>query len=243
MLLSSWKSREELEFMLNGMRQVAVFSCSFCANLNGTGGPEALGRMKELLKDLGIKAVVVKTVNICCSEEIMKQAVRIHLSRVRGKCDGLVMMSCAGGVKNAFLCDPGMPVIAALDSMGSGVITRKKDPVADSHCMACGHCVIAYTGGICPVSECPARKKYGPCFKSHDSETCAVDATKPCIWREIEKRGNPDLLKALENLHKNLAYERMPAVHRKPTPGFMRTFSGWFMARIPGISRFVNLID
>ncbi|MFA6012618.1 MAG: hypothetical protein WC799_21680 [Desulfobacteraceae bacterium] len=128
MLLSSWKSREELEFMLSGMRQVAVFSCSFCANLNGTGGPEALDRMKGLLKDLGIKAVVVKMVNICCSEEIMKQAVRIHLSKVRGACDGLVMMSCAGGVKTAFLCDPGMPVIAALDSMGSGVITRKKGP-------------------------------------------------------------------------------------------------------------------
>jgi len=243
-LLSSWKSTEELTFILKNMKCVVVFSCNVCANLNGTGGPEGLAIMKDLLKTLGKTIIDARTVNICCSEEIMKQTVRIYLEPVREKCDGLIMLSCAGGVKTAFLCNPGVPVVTALDSIGSGSISRQENLVAKSRCVACGNCVISYTGGICPVSECPAKKKYGPCSKAPVSgEKCGIDESRLCIWKEIEKIGDLSLLKELENIHKQNAFKRMSPVIKKSMPTPIKKFSGWFMTRIPGISKIVDLVN
>ena len=243
MLLSSWKSSEELSFLLDGMKHVAVFSCNVCANFNGTGGPQGLFVMKKWLEARDIAVVDARTVNVCCSEEIMRQAIRVYLEPVQEKCDALVMLSCAGGVKTAFLCEPGIPVISALDSMGSGVITRSDDVVAQSRCVACGQCVISYTGGICPVSECPSKRKYRPCARKGEAgDMCAVKPDQPCVWVEIERRGNPVMLASLEYFHKENNDARIPSVYKLPTPGPVRKFCGWFMARIPGISRFVDLI-
>jgi hypothetical protein len=93
MLLSSWKSEAEIEFLLKEMKSVAVFSCNVCANLNGTGGPGGLQIMKDLLKKLGKAVVIAKTVNICCAEEIIAQTFRIYFEPIRSKCDGLIMLS------------------------------------------------------------------------------------------------------------------------------------------------------
>jgi hypothetical protein len=244
-LLSSFKSDEELLFLLKDMERVAVFSCNVCANLNGTGGPRGLALMEKRLASFGKTIVKARTVNICCSEEIMRQAIRFHLAPVRESCDGLIMLSCAGGVKTAFLCEPGVPVVTALDSMGSGTISRQESPIVKSRCVACGQCVISYTGGICPVSECPAKKKYGPCKKAplSEEEPCAVLTDRPCVFREIQKRGNLTLLKELEAIHQHPGVDRVPPAGKKPTPPRVRALCGWFMARIPSISRFIDLVN
>ena len=173
----------------------------------------------------------------------LRQAIRIYLEPLREKCDALVMLSCAGGVKTAFLCKPGIPVISALDSMGSGIITRSDDVVAQSRCVACGQCVISYTGGICPVSECPSKRKYRPCARKGEAgHMCTVKPDQPCVWVEIEGRGNPAMLAALEQFHKENKGDRISSAFKPPTPGPVRRFCGWCMAKMPGISRFVDLI-
>ncbi len=174
----------------------------------------------------------------------MLQAVRIHLRPVRSKCDALVMLSCAGGIKTAFLCNPGIPVVAALDSIGSGMVTRQNNPVALSQCVTCGHCVLTFTGGICPISECPSKKKYGPCKKAEEQEDqCVVSKNRLCIWKEISKRGDLAQLNELGKLHKKRSLTRIPATESKTTPMPIRKFSGWFMARIPGISRLIDMVN
>ncbi len=144
--------------------------------------------MTGLLEEWGKKIVLARTINVCCSEEIMLQAVRIHLSPVRSKCDALVMLSCAGGIKTAFLCNPGIPVVAALDSIGSGMVTRQNNPVALSQCVTCGHCVLTFTGGICPISECPFKKNMVHA-KKHKSRKTSVRSQKiVCVYgRKFQK--------------------------------------------------------
>jgi hypothetical protein len=243
MLVSTWKSSEEIQLALGEARCLAVLSCNICANLNGTGGSRGLRQITRLLRQWDKTVVLAKTVNACCSEEIMRQVVRLYINPVRDRCDALVMLSCAGGVKCAFLCDPGLPVVAALDSPGSGVVATSMTPMEVGVCQTCDHCVLTYTGGICPLSACPAKKKYGPCKKAPEAAgPCAVNPEQDCVWTVIEKRADMETLSALAELHQQKGYERLPSVAAPSSPTAIRRFSGWFMARIPGIHRLVDMI-
>lgn len=243
MLVSVWKSENEIQQALAGARRVAVFSCNVCANLNGTGGRRGLRRMKQLLKAWDKKIVVARTVNVCCSEEVMRQCLRIYIEPVKDRCDALIMLSCAGGVKCAFLCDPGIPIVAALDSFGSGVVSTSVEPFDAGICQSCDHCVLTYTGGICPLAACPAKKKYGPCKKAPQEGTaCGVDPDRECVWKKIEQTADMASLAAMAELHGSQNYERLPAVRFKGSPRFVRKTSGWFMARIPGISGLIDMV-
>lgn len=243
MLISVWKSENEIQQALADARRVAVFSCNVCANLNGTGGRRGLRRMKRLLKEWGKETVVARTVNVCCSEVIMRECLRIYIEPVKDRCEALIMLSCAGGVKCAFLCDPGIPVVAALDSFGSGVVTTSMETFAAGICQSCDHCVLTYTGGICPLAACPAKKRYGPCKKAPaQGNVCAVDPDRECVWKKIEQTADMAALAKMAELHGSKDYKRLPAVPIKGSPDVVLKTSGWFMARIPGISGLIDLI-
>jgi hypothetical protein len=244
MLVSVWKSESEIQRSLANARGVAIFSCNVCANLNGTGGRRGLRQMKRLLKKWGKTIVVAKTVNVCCSEEIMRQCLRIYIAPVRDRCDALIMLSCAGGVKCAFLCNPGLPVVAALDSIGSGVVSTSIEPIDAGICKACDHCVLTYTAGICPLSGCPAKKKYGPCKNApREGTACVIEPDRECVWKKIEERGgDPAALADMAEIHGDKSYQRLPAVPFQGSATIVRHTSGWFMARIPGISWLIDLV-
>ncbi|MBI9075789.1 MAG: methylenetetrahydrofolate reductase C-terminal domain-containing protein [Desulfatibacillum sp.] len=232
MVKSEWKPEEEIRLALEGKERIAVISCAVCANLSGTGGNQGLKTMKGLAKKWGKKVVVSQCVVACCSREIMEHAKRVHLDPVAEKCDALVMLSCSGGVKSAFIAQPDMPVVAALDSMGSAVVTRKPNLIAESLCIGCGQCVLSYTGGICPMSKCPAKRRYSPCSKQPvGTDQCAVDSTRKCVWKEIEKRGDMEALKALGERHKNGDGPRPASIIPTEFPSLGKSLVGWAMAK------------
>ena len=158
--------------------------------------------------------------------------------------DALIVISCAAGVKSAFLCRPGVAVIAVTDSVGSVPITRQDDFVARSSCTSCGHCVITFTGGICPLSECPSQKKYEPCSRYLEGDgRCVVDVARDCVWREIERRGDLAALEMLRRMHDSSGEERLSIPGRRASPAFLRRLSGWMVARARWFGRLVPFID
>jgi hypothetical protein len=54
-------------------------------------------------------------------------------------------------------------------------------------CMACGQCMLADFGGICPVTRCAKHLLNGPCGGSTE-EHCEVSEDRPCAWQLIYKR-------------------------------------------------------
>jgi len=202
MIKTRWKSRAELEHALRNTKRVAIFSCGTCANIIDTGGLVGIDVMKKLLKDLGKEVVLTEVVFACCAEELMRPTFNIH-HKALARCDAMVILSCAGGIKAANICSPGVPVIAALDTLGSAPVSFQDSPVTRSICTTCGHCVLSFTGGICPISECPTKRKYGPCDKAPKEGTvCGVVPEKDCVWIEIAKRGDLKALEELARIHK-----------------------------------------
>jgi len=56
-------------------------------------------------------------------------------------------------------------------------------------CQACGQCLLARTGGICPVSRCAKRVLNGPCGGSTGGH-CEIDKEVICAWQLIIDRLN-----------------------------------------------------
>lgn len=240
---SAWKSAHEIDYMLADAHKVSIFACGICANLSDTGGPRGLKFMTETLEAAGKEVVRARSVTACCAEEIMRQAVRKNAEALR-ESDALVMISCAAGVKSAFLCEPGVPVIPAVDSVGSVPVSRLEDPVARSLCTNCGHCVIAFTGGICPLSECPSGKKYGPCSRYGEKGTsCVIDESRSCIWKEIEGRGDLEALQELGRLQAEEGFQRLACSVSRPSPRPLRRIAGWIVARAGWFARLVPFVN
>ncbi len=142
------------------------------------------------------------------------------------------------------MCEPMVPVVAVLDTLGTGSITRLDNLVTRSLCTSCGHCVITYTGGICPLSECPAKEKYGPCEKApKNGMQCAVNPYQNCVWKEIAKRGNLTALKELCQIHKAEEGKRLLPIVGKDSPLFLRKLLGWMMAHLRRFEMFVRFIN
>ncbi|MFP4474535.1 MAG: methylenetetrahydrofolate reductase C-terminal domain-containing protein [Desulfatibacillaceae bacterium] len=242
MLLTEWKPEAEIRRALGDSKRVVVLSCAVCANLCGTGGARGLKRARRMLAGWGIRTVRGREVLPCCSEKVMREAVARYVSPKR--CDALVILACAGGIKAAHLAAPGVPIVGALNSLGSGVISDSDDPVATGVCSGCGHCVLTHTAGICPVHACPQKRMYGPCKKAPDQPgPCAVREDLPCAWAIIRARGGDmEALAWLASFHKTGEPPACPPAATRPALRMARRATVRAMARAHRSGWFIRLI-
>ena len=64
----------------------------------------------------------------------------------------------------------------------------------EERCAGCGNCILALTGGICPIARCSKQLLNGPCGGSQNS-VCEIDPETPCAWQLIYDR-----LRAMDKL-------------------------------------------
>jgi len=250
MIKTTWKPNEEISFMLEGKNRIGIISCGICANLSGTGGEDGINTLKENLtkmnKDISFSAVSVA----CCQEDLMFETMAINKKKIDNS-DVLAILSCASGVKVAMMKNPGIPVMPMLNTVGAIPVTHNPDPVAQSLCVSCGPCVIGYTSGICPVSECSLHLKYGPCDKVLDNGNCYIGKNNKCVWRLIEERGgNLKKLQELKVIHKRKGAKPvedaelenlMLNYRRKKIVSVIRGGVSWIAAKFRIIVKFLTI--
>lgn len=219
--------------MLDDYATFGILSCGVCANLSGTGGKTGVEILKTHLLKKNKKIKLSRVILACCAEEIMRQALKSN-KKALNKCEALIVLSCAAGIKSANSCRPGLPVITVLDSVGSTAVSCSDPILARSLCRSCGHCVLTYTAGICPLSECPAKSKYGPCKSfSESNPKCPVDIQKDCVWHAIRARSkNLHLLPSLKELHARNETGYAHSIPRKNRVVFWKFFFAWSAAHI-----------
>lgn len=224
------KSAEEMRYSLKDVRKVALFICDFCANLSGNGGVRGLRYLRDCLEEWGKEVVLARTIMAICSEEIMGYALKKYREPI-SECDAIVLGACSIGVRATMFCDPGVPVIGLTDPVGISVISRLEEH--SDVCRTCGHCVISFTGGICPLSRCPAGRLYEPCReRPKDSRKCVVDRERECVWWEIERVGDMDALRELGRIHGDEKLARLS----NPDPFYTRSHPkkmvSWLFVRL-----------
>jgi hypothetical protein len=245
---NSLKSAEEIELMVGDYRRLVLFTCVACVARSGVGGAYGMKQMHNLLAGIGKEITLEKTAVAACIETMAVPFVRRHANKI-AEADAVVALTCTGGMKMFTGLIPYRPVLCPVDMVGSKMIQLNPlvrdsytDLVVNGNCVCCEHCVMAYTGGICPVTACPLGEKalYGPCAEAPEDGSdrrCVIDPDLDCAWVEIRRRGwNLESLEGLRGIHEK-DYPRVTdfggEYAKKPAPQWLRGTIGWLGARLP----------
>ncbi len=176
------KPLEEIEQQLEGLERAYIIGCGTCTTMTKTGGREEVLDMKERLQGLGKMVTGWTVIPIAC-DEMTEASLKENDGAIRSA-DCLLVMSCALGVQKAGSYS-GKPVIPALDTLFIGV--EDKPGYFHEVCDQCGHCVLGYTAGICPITACHKGLLNGPCGGTNNGK-CEIDKEKDCAWTLIYQR-------------------------------------------------------
>jgi len=180
--ITKQKTPVEVEKLLEQESRVFLVGCGTCATMCRTGGKDEVLDMARKLVDLGktvTGSVVIPTV--CDAQD--QQAVTDNARAIR-EADCILVMACAYGVQTLALYTA-KPVYPALDTLFMG---QEMSPgVFSEVCVQCGECVLAWTGGICPLTACPKGLVNGACGGAKGGK-CEVSAARDCAWEGIYER-------------------------------------------------------
>jgi hypothetical protein len=188
------------------MGRVYIIGCGTCTTMTRTGGKEEVLNMKERLQGLG-KMVTGWTVIPTACDEMTEVSVRENNEAIQNA-NCILVMTCALAVQKvgSYLTKP---VIPALDTLFIGL----EDSPGNFHevCAQCGHCVIGWTAGICPITACHKHLLNGPCGGTNNGK-CEVDKTKDCAWtliyQRLKEQGRLDLMRKYQPIRNSQVVPR-----------------------------------
>lgn len=186
------KPLQEIKSLIDPFDNILIVGCGGCVSVCLAGGQKETNTLKADLTRLckqnkARKGIHTYTVERQCNVQFLTELDEI----VKGY-DCLISMACGAGVQ--YLADRFMqkPVFPAINTVAIGI--DREIGIYEEKCRACGECVLAYTGGICPVTRCAKGLFNGPCGGTSHNGMCEVstfdgiDWKIPCAWYEIYER-------------------------------------------------------
>lgn len=211
MIVTEKKPLSELLQALNGLQKIYLIGCADCAALAQTGGEKELEALSVKLAQNDKQIIGSLLSEGPCHNLRIKQELRAVQEEV-SQADALVVLACGAGVQAVADLTP-QPVFPGLNSLFLGNV--KRYGWFEERCSTCGECILADTGGICPVTRCAKALVNGPCGGSRDG-MCEVGGDRECIWALIFAR-----LKAQGRLHLLDKYQPMKDFERSIKPGIV----------------------
>jgi ferredoxin len=185
MIVGERKRFEEIKSYVEGCEKILVLGCGTCVAVCMAGGEKEVqllaSQLRMSFKEEGKQVRVDEdTIQRQCDKEyfeVLKD--RIH------EYDVIISMACGAGVQMAADIFENRLVVPALNTTFIGVAER--EGVWSEKCRACSSCMLAETGGICPITICPKGLVNGPCGGTNHGK-CEVDREKDCAWTLIYRR-------------------------------------------------------
>jgi ferredoxin len=192
MIVADKKPIEEIIEEIKGHEKILILGCNECVTVCEAGGKKEVGvlasalRMYFLNQGREVKIDEV-TLERQCDHEYLEE-----IRDVMDQYDAVVSIACGVGVQ--FMAEKyhDTPVYPGVNTCFMGV--TEKRGLWTERCQGCGSCILARTGGICPVSRCAKRIFNGPCGGSVRG-SCEINKEVDCAWQLIIDR-----LKALNRL-------------------------------------------
>jgi len=178
------KPNEEIVTSLAGAKQVFILGCEGCPIGCETGGRPWVDEMTAVLSDAGIGVTGSALIDMICNKAI----VGIHLGRLIDQvepADAILVGSCGVGVQAVGnmvgrRAVPAMDTISLSDHQGLWP--------SEERCAHCGQCMLAETGGLCPITLCAKSLVNGICGGTGDDGSCEVSSDRRCGWLMIYER-------------------------------------------------------
>jgi ferredoxin len=201
MIVADKKPIEEIIEEIKDRKSILILGCNECVTVCEAGGQKEAGILASALRMYFLnqgKEVKVDEVTLerQCDHEYLEE-IRDTIDRY----DAVVSLACGVGVQ--FMAEkyrstavyPGVNTCFLGATEERGLWTER--------CQACGSCLLATTGGICPVARCAKRLLNGPCGGSTAGK-CEINQEVDCAWQLIVDR-----LKALERMED---YEKLAPI-------------------------------
>lgn len=185
MIVAEQKSLDEIKAMLAPYQKVLIVGCGTCVTVCFAGGEKEVAILASALRmatalEGNPKEILEATVQRQCEYEY-NDAIAEKLKEV----DVVLSLACGIGVQTMNEQFPQMLTLPGLNTTFLGQPTEQG--VWVERCQACGNCVLATTGGICPIARCSKSLLNGPCGGSQNGK-CEIDPNVPCAWQEIYDR-------------------------------------------------------
>jgi len=185
MIVANAKSVSELKAILANHKKVLFAGCGTCVTVCLAGGEREVGIMAyavRMARRLDGNPIEIEqmTIERQCENEFLQE-----LAPAVERNEAVLSFGCGAGVQAVAERYPGKPVYAALNTQFLGIL--EDQGVWTEKCSACGECVLADYGGICPVTRCAKQLLNGPCGGS-STKHCEVDPDHPCAWNLIYNR-------------------------------------------------------
>jgi ferredoxin len=185
MIVAKNKPIEEIIEEVKDFEKLLIAGCNECVTVCESGGKKEVAVLASALrmyfmnqgKDIKIDEV---TLERQCDHEYLEE-----IRNIIDQYDGVLSLACGVGVQ--FMAEKYLrtPVFPGVDTCFMGVTEERG--VWTERCQGCGQCILATTGGICPVSRCAKRLFNGPCGGSTKGH-CEIDKDLVCGWQLILDR-------------------------------------------------------
>ena len=201
MIVADKKPIEEIIEEIKDRKNILILGCNECVTVCEAGGQKEAGilasalRMYFLNQGNEVKIDEV-TLERQCDHEYLEE-IRDTIDQY----DAVVSLACGVGVQFMAEKYSTTPVYPGVNTCFLGATEERG--LWTERCQACGSCLLATTGGICPIARCAKRLLNGPCGGSTAGK-CEINQEVDCAWQLIVDR-----LKALEKMED---YEKLAPI-------------------------------
>ena len=185
MIMARPKPIEEIIDEIKDFNKVLIAGCDGCVTVCEAGGSKEVQVVASALRlyfSKESKRMEIEETSLTrqCDKDYLHQ-----LLDTIDDYDAIVSLACGAGVQFMAEMYRKKPIFPGVDTCFIGV-TEERGVWAE-RCQACGQCILASTGGICPISRCSKRMMNGPCGGSEQGK-CEVSPDTDCGWHLIYER-------------------------------------------------------
>ena len=196
MIVTAQKPLDEILDSISPYSNILIAGCDGCTQPpRGLREAKTLSQLLELGGRLRGKNFLFKATTVVkqCDSFLAASALKPQVDGAAA----VLSLACGAGVQTVAELFPGLSVLPAQNTHFIGVEDREGGTL-EERCTACGDCILARMGGICPVTRCAKGLLNGACGGARNGK-CEMDPAKDCAWEliflRLEKQGNLDRLK------------------------------------------------
>ena len=185
MIITTQKPLDEILDFISPYTNILIAGCDGCTQPpRGLRETKTLSQLLELGGKLRNKGFTFKVTTVAkqCDPYLAAAILRPQMEGV----EAVLSLACGIGVQELAQLFPEITVFPAQNTHFMGAEEREKGAL-EERCAGCGDCLLALTGGICPVARCSKGLLNGACGGSKDGK-CELSPDRDCAWVLIYER-------------------------------------------------------
>jgi len=185
MIVTTQKPLDEVLDYISPYTNILIVGCDGCTQPpRGLREAKILSQLLELGGKLRNKEFVFKEITHPkqCDSYLAASMLKPQIDGA----EAVLSLACGIGVQTLAQIFPELPVFPAQNTHFMGAEEREGGTL-EERCAGCGDCLLALTGGICPIARCSKGLVNGACGGSKDGK-CELSPERDCAWVLIYER-------------------------------------------------------